>query len=125
MIMAVVTHAEEFLSRYPVYKLALELRQVVLSHLPGVKEEVDLPARMVMYTYGPGYKDMVCAIIPSQKGLKLGFYKGTGLADPEGLLEGTGKISRYVSIPTEKVLRSRALVDLLQTAHAAYRLRKG
>lgn len=71
---------------------------MILRELPGVTEQVDYPAKMVAYCYGQKYVEMVCTLIPSQKGLKLGFYIGVSLPDPEKLLEGTGKISRYVEI---------------------------
>ena len=35
---------------------------------------------------------------PTSKWVNLGFYQGVGLADPEGLLEGTGAKMRHVKI---------------------------
>ncbi|SFK31778.1 DUF1801 domain-containing protein [Proteiniphilum acetatigenes] len=66
---------------------------------------------------------MVCTLIPSQKGLKLGFYKGTDLSDPENLLKGNGKLSRYVDIKAEYDINPVALAALLKEAFNAYKIR--
>src|ERR1700750_265929 len=91
-----------FLVQYDqqVYENAMQLRKVILAILPNVVEQLDMSANMIAYCYGKRYIDMVCTIIPSKKGLKLGFYKGNELSDPHHLLEGTGKISRYINIKT-------------------------
>lgn len=118
-------NATDFFSAYPapVAGLAMVLRAAVMKHLPGAQEQIDGHANMIAYSYGQRYTDMVCTIIPSKKGLKLGFYKGVDLPDPEGWLEGTGKISRYVVIRDEQMVQSATLVALLKAGLAAYRLR--
>lgn len=120
--MTVSEQVTSFLSSYdaPVYSRALRLRKMLLVMLPGVTEQLDTPARMIAYCYGPKYIQMVCTIIPSKKGLKLGFYKGNELPDPHGLLEGTGKISRYVVCSDEQV-DSDELKSLVAAAFVAYR----
>ena len=119
--------AEAFLSAYPpeVARLALATRARVLAALPGVSESVDRPARMLAYAYGPGYAGMVCTLIPSQKGLKLGLYRGALLSDPDGLLEGSGKVHRHVRILADDAPRPAAIARLLKTARAAWKLRQG
>ncbi len=82
-----------------------------------------MPARMIAFVYGQRYVDMICTIIPSKKGLKLGFYKGNELPDPDGLLEGKGKISRYVEIKAEKMIASLALKKLIVAGYKAYQER--
>lgn len=79
-----------FLSQYneQVYSNALLLREIILKNLPEVLEQLDIPAKMIAYSYSQKYAKMVCTIIPSIKGLKLGFYKGVALPDPENLLKG-------------------------------------
>ena len=114
-----------FFSSYDdqVFKNALSLRKIILDTLPGIIEQLDKPAKMVGYSYGPKYSEMICTLIPSKKGLKLGFYKGNELPDPNSLLEGTGKISRYVEIRDSAQINSPELKKLLQTALAAYKER--
>ncbi len=88
--------------------------------LPGIIEQIDLPAKMIAYCYGQKYIEMICTIIPSRKGIKLGFYKGADLPDPQHLLQGTGKISRYVEIKAGEKINSKAVTELLKNALAAY-----
>ena len=115
----------DFLSSYDeeISTRALLLRDVILKTLPEIQEVVDQPAKMIAYTYGPKYVDMICTLIPSKKGLKLGFYKGNELPDPEGLLEGTGKISRYVQIKNTSQIKSSGIKKLLLKALEAYKKR--
>src|SRR6185436_14170071 len=116
---------DELLSGYSeeVFTNALKLREVLFAILPGVIEQIDIPAKVIAYCYGQKYSEMVCTIIPSKKGLKLGFYKGVDLPDPDKLLEGTGKISRYVEIRSAEQIRSSAIKKLIQAALAAYKKR--
>ena len=119
--------AGAFLSAYPpeIARLAQATRARVLAALPGVDESVDRAARMLAYAYGPGYRGMICTIIPSQKGVKLGLYRGTELPDPDGLLEGSGKVHRHVRILGDDAPRRAAIARLLKAARAAWKLRQG
>jgi hypothetical protein len=102
---------------------ALQLRAILKVTLPGIKEQFDHSAKMIAYCYGQRYSELICVIIPSKKGLKLGFNRGTELADPSKLLEGTGKISRYVVIRSEKQIQSAALKKLIANALKLYQQR--
>jgi hypothetical protein len=117
---------EEFFSHFDkhVFELAMKLREVILSNLPGISEVIDIPAKMVAYSYGQKYSELICIIIPSKKGVKLGFNRGKDLPDPNGLLEGTGKISRYIVIKEEEQIKSKVLKKLLQDALSVYVLNK-
>lgn len=99
------------------------VRELVLQELPGVTETHDIPANMLAYGYGPGYKDHVCTIIPSKKGIKLGFYKGTELPDPAGVLTGSGKVHKYVEVKSVKDPGDQVLKALLAHALKACRIR--
>ncbi len=105
-----------FLSQYDeeVYNHTLKLREILFATLPGIIEQLDLPARMIAYCYGQKYVEMICTIIPSKKGLKLAFYKGANLPDPDHLLEGKAKLSRYVEINPDKQIYSAALKKLIE-----------
>src|SRR5436309_9812630 len=109
---------DAFLSQYDeqVFGKALKLRQIIFANLPDIIEQIDIPARMIAYCYGQKYSELICVIIPSKKGLKLGFNRGAELPDPDNLLEGGGKISRYVVIKSDEQIKSKALKKLLQSA---------
>jgi hypothetical protein len=115
----------DFMLRYDdkVSGLAILLRDYLFKTLPDIHEQLDISARIIGYGYGPKYIDTICTIIPSKKGLKLGFYKGTELPDPAGLLTGSGKVHRYVVINSEKDIKSAPLKKLLKEALQAYKMR--
>ena len=115
----------DFLSNYSeeVFVTILKLREVLLANLPGITEQLDIPAKMIAYCYGQKYAELICMIIPSKKGIKLAFYKGVDLPDPDKLLKGTGKISRYVEIRSAEQMRSVALKKIIENALKAYQKR--
>ena len=115
--------AETFLAAYPpaVARLVLATRARVLAALPEVAETVDRPARMLAYGYGPGYGGMICTLIPSQKGVKLGLYRGSELSDPDGLLEGI----RQGPPPRADPRRRRAAPGRDRTAAESRAMRPG
>jgi len=107
-----------------VASIGFALREFLLSKLPDIIEQPDVAANMIAYCYGPGYKDVICNIIPSKKGIKLGFYKGATLPDPEGLLTGSGKVHRYVEIKTIDAIGRPGVLQLLNEALKAYKARR-
>lgn len=116
---------DKFLAQYSegVFSNAQKLREIILKNLPEVQEQIDLPAKMIAYSYGQKYSEMICTLIPSKKGLKLGFYKGMDLPDPENVLSGNGKISRYIEIKTQEDIKVSPLTALLKEAFKAYKIR--
>lgn len=107
----------------PIAELGSATRDFLHANLPGVVEEADPAGGLIGYGFGPGYKGSICTIIPSKKEIKLGLYKGAELPDPEGLLEGTGKVHRYVVIRSAQDLRKPAFRSLLNLAAQACRER--
>ena len=120
-----MTTAEGILSKYDegVSKLGFQLREFLLRELKQVIEYPDGPANIIGYGYGPGYKQLLCTIIPSRKLIKLGFYKGSELPDPKKLLTGSGKVHRYVEIKSENVVKDPAIKKLVEEALKAYHKR--
>ena len=49
--------------------------------------------------------------------VNVGFFHGAELADPAGLLEGTGKYMRHVKLLPGRNLNRTALADLIQSAY--------
>ncbi len=113
------------LSKYreDIASLGWLLRDLLLAKLPGITELPDVSSGIIAFTYGKGYKDIVCAILPSKKGIKLGFYRGSELPDPAGLLTGSGKVHRYVEIKSAQMLENPLLDDLISEAYLAWKLR--
>ena len=49
--------------------------------------------------------------------VNVGFFRGAELADPEGLLEGTGRFMRHVKLGPGRELNDLALTNLIETAY--------
>lgn len=97
--------------------LAHQLRKLVAAVMPNVVEVPWPRMRMASYGVGPKKKtEHFCYISAQKEDVNLGFYYGAELPDPEGLLQGTGKLLRHVKIREPKAIRSQALRRLLQVA---------
>ncbi|HSE44047.1 MAG TPA: hypothetical protein VLA89_01830 [Gemmatimonadales bacterium] len=113
------------LASYPkeVQNTARAARQLILELIPGAVEVVDTKTAVVGYGYGTGYKDLVCTLILSKGGVKLGLVGGASLPDPRKLLEGSGKVHRYVPLGRPADLRRPGLRPLLHATLSGWRRR--
>jgi hypothetical protein len=116
---------ENLLTAYPaeVQTLAAAARKALRKWLPGVEEKADLSAPVIGYGYGPGYRGTVCTLILSKSGVKLGLVRGVDLADPRGLLEGSGKVHRYIQLRAVSDLRKPGVSELVKATYAAWKAR--
>ena len=112
---------EEFLAAYSpeIREIALRLRTLVLELAPEAIEQIDPSDHLIAYGFGPKMADTVCTIAPYKSWVNLGFYRGTELPDPAGLLTGTGKLHRHVKLKTLAEVEAPALRQLLEAAVAA------
>jgi len=97
--------------------IARTLRGVILAVDPAALEVVRLGDRAA--TYGVGPKKMSEAyvyVMPQREQVNLGFFRGTSLDDPEGLLEGTGKSMRHIKVRSIEDADRSAVRDLLVAA---------
>lgn len=101
-----------------------ELRSIIKRELPDITEQLDLSAKMIAYCYGQRYTDMICVIVPSQKGIKLSFYKGVDLPDPENILQGNAKTTRYLQFKSVEDFNEKQIVFFLENALKMYEKRK-
>jgi len=117
---------EKLMEAYPpdVQALAAAARKQIRTWLPKVEERVDSTAPVIGYGYGPGYSGMVCTLILSKSGVKLGLVRGSELADPHGLLEGSGKVHRYVQLRAATDLRKPGVSALVKATYAAWKERQ-
>lgn len=84
---------------------------------------MDGTAPVIGFGYGLGYKGMVCTLLLSKSGVKLGLARGSELADPHGLLEGKGKVHRYVRLRNIADLHKKPIRELVKAAHKAWKAR--
>ena len=79
-------------------------------------------------TYGVGPRKMIdgyAYILPYRKWVNLGFYQGVDLADPTGLLEGTGAKMRHVKIRSVDDAKRPEVRALIRAALAKRRVTLG
>src|SRR5438067_9894105 len=93
----------EFLYPYDaaIQSLALGLRKVVLEEMSPCHEYIFSMRSKVVLLYGATekvIKDNVCSITVLTKHVNLGFHRGADLKDANGVLEGTGKTWRHISL---------------------------
>jgi hypothetical protein len=117
---------DQLLSAYPasVQAVAGSARRLIFELLPNAEETVDRTGPYVAYGYGPGYKGVVCTLILSKQGVKLGLSRGAELADRRKLLAGTGKIHRYIPLMKPDDVRQPGVRPLLRSAAASWRERR-
>ena len=103
--------------------LADQARRLLLKLLPAAEETVDPTAAVLSYGYGPGYRGMICTLLLSKSGVKIGFVNGAELPDPARLLEGSGKKHKYIQLKTASDLKRPGVKQLVEAAHAAWQQR--
>ena len=118
---------DDVLQGYPasVQSLVQSVRTFLLKMLPGAQETIDGSAPVIGYGYGSGYKGLICTLLLNKSGVKLGIAHGAALPDPGHLLEGTGKVHRFVQLRTAGDLRQANFRQLLKAASSAARSRLG
>ncbi len=109
---------------HPVRELFLKTQFLLEQELPNSQQELDIAAKMLAFSYGSGYKGMICVLLPSQKGVKLSFSKGTELSNKHGLLEGTGKKTRYVEM-SQSLLKKPELLEIIRNAKLFHEMTSG
>lgn len=90
--------------------IAMELRNLILSRSIVLREELKWNQPCFIGNA------MVCYIQKAKRHMVLGFGKGTELADPERVLQGSGSQMRHVKIPLAGHLDKDALQKLISDA---------
>jgi hypothetical protein len=95
------------------------LRRLIAARHPGFVEVVWARQQIASYGVGPRKMSEHYAYIGVQRShVNLGFYHGSALADPAGLLEGTGRRLRHVKVRSAAEAGSAPLAELLLRAIA-------
>lgn len=95
------------------------LRNLIMEIDPVACEVVRLGDRAATYGIGPKkMKEGYAYILPHKSWVNLGFYQGSILVDPNGLLEGTGKNMRHIKIYALEDTKKTAIKDLIKLAYS-------
>jgi hypothetical protein len=109
-----MTEIKEYLAKFhpEIRSIISALRTTARRNMPGAME--------IIYHDALGYStsglpfDRICYIAPQSKGyVNFGFFFGTGLPDPKGLLVGEGKRLRHVKIRSVEEAKNPALAKLI------------
>lgn len=105
---------EELVGRFPpeVGSIAWRARELALELVPGAVESCEGGDYGVGTT--AGYKGLVFVVTPGRDNVRLGLPNGARLPDPHGLLEGSGKVHRFVRLTSADQLERPALIELLR-----------
>jgi hypothetical protein len=87
------------------------LRRLMKKTVVGVKESVNPWKIPTFESNGP-----MCFFMMGKNHVTFGFLRGAALADPQGLLEGTGKSLRHVKLRTVADLKKPELKKLIVEA---------
>jgi hypothetical protein len=90
--------------------IAAELRGAVVRAVPGVVERIKWNVPVFEL------ETPVCYLWAHPRHVRLGFYRGTELADPRGLLQGTGVRLRHVKVGLDAPVPRAQLEELVRQA---------
>jgi hypothetical protein len=98
--------------------LTLAMRDVVLEEAPDAVESISRGyALAIGFSFtGKPLKDGFCHIVTYETHVNLGFNRGALLPDPNGILAGTGKSIRHITIRSQNELEHPAIRRYLQAA---------
>jgi hypothetical protein len=77
---------------------ARALRGAIRTELPDVHEQVDFGNKLIAFGFSMKMRDLLFAVIPHTAHVNLQLADGIDLADPTGIVEGTGKRIRHVKV---------------------------
>ena len=105
------------LSEETMRPIVTALQETVFQVDQNACEVVRLGDRAATYGVGPRKMlDGYAYILPHKKWVNLGFYQSADLADPAGLLEGTGAKMRHVKIRSVDDANQPAVQALIRQA---------
>ena len=100
-----------------VCRLALALRELVLSEAPEAEELLySVYAEVIVFKLPAKKKGAFCYVAAYAHHVNLGFYNGSALPDPHRVLSGTGKKMRHIRFDSLSGLERRYLPNYIRAA---------
>jgi hypothetical protein len=113
-------HVAGFISKFdpPTARLIRACRAALRRRLPTAIEQVydNYNFLAIGYCTTERTSDCLVSLAASAKGVALSFYHGADLADPEGILLGSGSQNRFVRLESAASLGKPALAALIDAA---------
>jgi hypothetical protein len=128
---------DQLIKTYPpqVQALARETRELILDLMgDDAQESIDTSGPYAFYGYAPldsqglardkpGYRGLVCSVILSKTGVKLGLSHGATLEDPDQLLEGAGKVHKHIPLKSSADLKKPPVQAIVKAAIKRFKTR--
>jgi hypothetical protein len=116
----------EFIAKFDSTNQSLirSIRRVLRRRLPAAHELVYDNYNFFVIGYSPTERpsDAILSIAAGASGVGLCFVHGAKLPDPQRVLQGAGKQTRFVRLPSARILAQRPILDLITAAVAASRV---
>jgi len=96
------------------------LRATIRAEFPEAVEQVDFSNKLIAFGRSMRMRGLLFAIIAHREWINLQLADGAELADPDGLIEGTGKRIRHVKIRSVEAASSDPVVAVIR-AQLAFR----
>jgi hypothetical protein len=90
------------------------LRATIRSEFPEAVEQVDFGNKLIAFGRSMRMRGLLFAIIAHKNWVNLQLADGSELADPDGLIEGTGKRIRHVKIRSVEAASSAPVVAIIR-----------
>jgi hypothetical protein len=117
---ATAVQVETFIARFTpeIANRVRSARAILRARLPGATELVYDNYNGLAIGYGPGEKtsEAVFSLAIYPRNILLYFLPGIGLPDPEGRLQGEGRVGRYVCLKDVGLLDEPAIIALIDAA---------
>ncbi len=94
----------------------IELRKLMPTAIELIYDNYNF--FVIGYCTTPRASDCIVSIAAAANGVGISFYQGATLADPDKLLQGSGKQNRFIRVPNIMVFRSPETIALINAAIA-------
>ena len=113
---------KSFIAKFdpPNQKLIRAVRKALQKRFPTANELVwdNYNFFVIGYSSTERPSDSVGAIAAAANGVGFGFYRGSDVPDPHGILEGSGVQNRFIRLPSAGVLQRPEVKALFEAAEA-------
>lgn len=111
---------ESFIDKFDPDNQALirSIRSLLKMRLPTCAELVYDNYNFFVIGYSPSERpsDYIVSIAAAASGIGLSFNRGNELDDPDRILQGSGKVNRFVRLPSPDLLRKSEITKLIDRA---------
>jgi len=91
------------------------LRATIRAEFPDAVEQVDFSNKLIAFGRSMRMRGLLFAIIAHRDWVNLQLADGADLADPDGLIEGTGKRIRHVKIRSVEAASSEPVLAIVRS----------